>query len=232
VTALEPPSSPSRASPAGGGRILALPHGSAASRGLARAAMALDAYACSTIVGRALEEHGVVDTWQGLLVPVLAGVGERWAETGEGVEVEHLLSEVVMAALRRHQPEVPAPVNGRPVLLACAPEEQHSLPLHVLAAALAERRCSARLLGPQVPQDALVEAVRRSGPAVVFVWAQLPATADRAGIPGLPAQRPPATVLLGGPGWRDVHPGRSLEQVTSLPGAVSHVIGAVTACHP
>jgi DNA-binding transcriptional MerR regulator len=230
VTALEPsPVAAVRPPPAGGGRVLALPHGSAASRGLARAAMALDAYACSILVSRALEESGVVRTWEELLLPVLIGVGERWAETGEGVEVEHLLSEVVMASLRQHQPEVPAPLNGRPVLLACAEDEQHSLPLHVLAAALADRRVSSRLLGPRVPTRALVDAVRRSGPSVVFVWSQLEATADPTAIEALPVQRPPATIVLGGPGWQVVTAGRHVERVGDLPHAVDLVVGAVTA---
>ena len=42
-------------------------------------------------------------------------------------------------------------------LLACADEEQHSLPLEALAAALAERGIGARLLGARVPPDALRE---------------------------------------------------------------------------
>lgn len=233
VTALAPASgTATRTPPAGGGRVLALPHGSAASRGLARAAMALDAYACGTLLGRALHELGVVRTWQELLVPVLVGIGDRWAETGEGVEVEHLLSEVVMSSLRQHRPEVPAPVNGRPVLLACTSDDQHALPLHVLAAALAERRCSTRLLGPRLPGRALVDAVRRSGPGVVFVWSQLECSADAGAVEALPVQRPPATVVLGGPGWQRVTLGRPVERVSSLPHALDIVIGAVTANRP
>ena len=38
-----------------------------------------------------LTAHGVVHTWEHVLCPVLAAAGARWAATGEGVEVEHLL---------------------------------------------------------------------------------------------------------------------------------------------
>jgi hypothetical protein len=206
-----------------------MPHGSAASRGLARAAMALDAHACSTLVGRALRELGVVRAWDELLVPVLVGIGERWAETGEGVEVEHLLSEVVMSCLRQHSPDVPAPLNGRPVLLTCTADDQHALALHVLAAALAERRCSTRMLGPRMPQRALVDAVRRSGPGVVFLWSQLESSADAGAVEALPVQRPPATVVLGGPGWQGVAFARPVERAASLRQALDIVVGAVTA---
>src|SRR3954451_8963553 len=49
----------------GGGRVLAIPGGSPASRGLARAAMALDAHVCREIIRSSLAARGVVATWDG-----------------------------------------------------------------------------------------------------------------------------------------------------------------------
>lgn len=185
----------------GGGRVVALPDCSPAARGLARAAMALDSQACAGLVRRGLEEHGVVATWDGLLVPVLAGIGERWGRTGEGVDVEHLLSECIMAVLRSWTSRSIVPGNARPVLLACAEEEQHGLVLHALAAALADQAVSCRLLGNRVPPDALAAAVRRSGPAAIFVWSQRVATGSGAKLLGLPDLRPRPALVVGGPGW-------------------------------
>ena len=130
--------------------MLALPGGTAEIRGLARAAMALDPTSVRAAVERALADHGVIPTWTELLCPVLIAVGDRWAATGEGVEVEHLLAEAAGSALRAVS-AAPEPRNGRPVLLACAPDEQHSLPLAALAAALAEQGIGARLLGGGMP---------------------------------------------------------------------------------
>ena len=59
------------------------------------------------------------------------------------------------------------------MLLACAPEDAHVLPLHALAVALAERRVPVRTLGPRVPATALASATRRLGASAVFVWRQL-----------------------------------------------------------
>jgi hypothetical protein len=87
------------------------------------------------------------------------------------------------------------------VLLAAAPNEQHSLPLHVLAAALAERGIPSRNLGAAVPPHALAEAVRRVGPAVLFLWSSLRATGDPALLESVPVTLPAVSVLLGGPGW-------------------------------
>ena len=58
------------------------------------------------------------------------------------------------------------------------------------------------ILGASLPAAALASAVQRLGPAVVFVWAQIPDTADPDLLRDLPAVRPAATVLIGGPGWR------------------------------
>jgi MerR family transcriptional regulator, light-induced transcriptional regulator len=143
----------------------------------------------------------VLTTWESVLQPVLVAVGDRWAATGEGVEVEHLLSDCAVVALREVAEEAHEPLGGRPVLLASAPDELHSLPLHVLSAGLAERGIATRTLGPALPADALQAAVRRTGPALLFLWSQLPSTADPALLAGLPVMRPPTAVVVGGPGW-------------------------------
>jgi DNA-binding transcriptional MerR regulator len=167
-------------------------------RGLARAAHALDVETVVSAVATLLAEHGVVATWDRVLVPVLVGAGVRWETTGEGVDVEHLLSQAITTALERHLPAAPQP--PRPVLLACAPDDLHELPLRVLAAALAETGHGCRFLGAAVPADALRAAVRRTGAAVVVVWAQRAETAD-VSVLDLPPTRPATTVLAAGPGW-------------------------------
>ena len=144
---------------------------------------------------------GVVETWERLLRPVLVGVGDRWESTGQGVDVEHPLSETVIGLMRVISMSMPEARNPRPVLLACAEEEQHSLPLYVWPAALAERRIGARVLGARVPRDALAAAVRRSGPVVVFIWSQLAGTGSVDQLRDLPHLRPAPAVLVGGPGW-------------------------------
>lgn len=187
----------------GGGRVVALPGGQPAARGLARAAQALDSRGCAEIVGESLERRGVVWTWDHLVVPVLASIGQQWSDTGRGVEVEHALSAAVQDALSARVRLMGPAINERPVLLACAPDELHSLPLWAVAAALSERRIGTRMLGASLPSTALASAVQRIGPAVVFIWAQLPENADPSVLVGLPVQRPGATVLVGGPGWGD-----------------------------
>jgi MerR family transcriptional regulator, light-induced transcriptional regulator len=183
-----------------GGRVLALPGASAEVRGLARAAMALDAGSVRGALERSVREQGVIPAWEDMLRPLLVAVGERWAATGEGIEVEHLLAETATGVLRGVT-DAPEPRNGRPVLLACTPGELHSLPLSALAAALSERGTGVRLLGGSLPVRALAAAVRRTGPAALMVWAQQPEHADVTVFERLPLLRPPVAVLAGGIGW-------------------------------
>ena len=192
----------------------------AAIRGLTRAALALDARSIDKMLVEAFAKHGVLWTWDALLLPVLEAIGDRWADTGNGVDVEHLMAESVLGSLRSVMLSAPDPRNARPVLLASAPEELHTLPLHAVAAALAERGIDSRVLGARVPGPALAAAVRRGGASGVFLWAHRPEMANLAQVEAIPAMRPPVCVVVGGPGWQDhVPPGA--EHVSTLSEAVT-----------
>ncbi|MFD7135763.1 B12-binding domain-containing protein, partial [Streptomyces sp. NPDC059894] len=184
-------------------------------RGLARAAVRLDAPAVEDQLADAVERHGLTVAWQEVMMPTLHAVGRKWASSGDRyVEVEHLLSWHVSTTLRRAT-RPPAPGNGDggpggagPVLLACVPGEQHTLPLEALNAGLSHLGLRTRMFGAAVPAEALTAAVRRLGPSSVVLWAQARSMASLAlarhvadtrwGAHG--ARRRPM-VVLGGPGW-------------------------------
>lgn len=215
-----PAAAPAQEPAEGGARVLRLQSTDAAVRGLTRAALALDSRTIDRAVADAFDKHGVLWTWDALLLPVLTGIGERWQESGNGVDVEHLMAESVLGALRSVMVRAPAPRNARPVLLACAPEELHTLPLAALAAALAERAIDARVLGARVPGQALAAAVRRGGASAVFLWAHASEFADVDQVAAIPAMRPPVRVVVGGPGWQDAVPPEA-EHVDTLSEAVT-----------
>ncbi|MFB6555478.1 B12-binding domain-containing protein [Streptomyces sp. NPDC056405] len=159
-----------------------------------------------------VREHGVVAAWEDVMMPTLHAVGRKWQSSGDRyVEVEHLLSWHVSTALRSApllRPCPQPPPEAAPVLLACLPDEQHTLPIEALDAALRERGTATRMLGGAVPAEALTAAVRRTGPRAVVLWSQTRSTADsplarhladtRWGVRG--ARRGPV-VLVAGPGW-------------------------------
>lgn len=178
-------------------------------RGIARAALRLDAAALDELLLAAIAEHGLVAAWTEVIVPTLQAVGRKWETSGEMyVEVEHFLSWHVSGALRRATPCTVADRPGATAVLACVPGEHHTLPLEVLAAALTERGVPVRMFGGALPVESLVAAVRRTGPAAVGLWAQSRTTASRPlaqhvaamewGVRG--ARRGPVVLTLG-PGW-------------------------------
>lgn len=210
----------------GGGQVVPIPGGTPAARGLARAATSLDTDACAAIIADTLARRGVVWTWDHLLVPVLTGIGLRWEATGRGIEVEHVLSQAAQAALGAVVTRLDSAAYPRGVLLACADEENHQLPLWAVAAGLAERHVATRLLGARVPPAALAQAVRRTGPAALLLWSQTPDTGDVAQLVGLPELRPRPLVLAAGPGWPAELPD-GVGRVGDLTGAVTLLARAV-----
>ena len=174
---------------------------SAQARGLARSVLEMDGPTITEIVADSVERQGVVTTWDDTVAPVLVAVGRRWQRSGGGIEMEHLLSEAVLGVLATRAAAMAGrSTNTRPLLLAATADEMHVLAMHALAAALAERRIDARLLGARVPGPALSAAVRRLTPSAVFLWSHGPATAKVDTSRLLTAEPPPALVL-GGPGW-------------------------------
>ncbi|MBQ1098311.1 MerR family transcriptional regulator [Streptomyces sp. b94] len=218
----EPPAAapPGRTTAVGPGRSAARGRGRAGSglqlsdarqecRGIARAALRLDAATLDELLLAAIAEHGLVAAWTEVIVPTLQAVGRKWETSGEKyVEVEHFLSWHVSGALRRTTPNTVADRPGATTVLACVPGENHTLPLEVLSAALTERGVPVRMFGGALPVESLVAAVRRTGPAAVVLWAQSRGTASRPlaqhvaamrwGVRG--ARRGPVVLTLG-PGW-------------------------------
>jgi hypothetical protein len=184
----------------GGGHAIPLGRAGPAARGLARAAMRLDAPAQRDILEMTVTNLGVVGAWEQVIMPVLIGIGERYEATQRFIEVEHLISRCVTEVLGA----LPRPPSDRlpRVLLTAADEEQHTLPLEVLAAALADGGVPTRLLGARVPPQALGDAVNRTGPVAVVVWSQTARTGDPEQLRRLlTAPHPPLLVAAAGPGW-------------------------------
>ncbi|MEO6882039.1 MAG: MerR family transcriptional regulator [Mycobacteriaceae bacterium] len=187
-----------------GGTVLRMPGAEPRARGLARAALSLDGRGAQQLLLEEMRVRGVVATWDAVVRPVLVAVAERWRYTGAGVEVEHLLSEVVVAVTARVVVEAPPPLSARPVLLGSMPGDYHTLPCRLLAAELALRRVATSVMGADLPVAALASAITRQAPAAVFLWSQLTDTAEVEGLLTLPRTRPRTRCFVGGPGWTDV----------------------------
>ncbi len=180
-------------------------------RQFAAASEALDSRSLSRLAALALSHHGAVKSWDSVFAPQLRSLGERWARTGVAIEREHVTAAVVQAALtrhaERHRPKG-APIT---VLAAATQNEQHTLPLDALAAALAENGVATLSLG-SLPPAALHTAISDTAPAAVVLWARGTASADVRTLRGLLRITP--VVCAAGPGWK---PRRLPSGITHLP---------------
>jgi methanogenic corrinoid protein MtbC1 len=168
---------------------------------LHRAAKSLDKSFVEALLRKDIAENGVISSWTEVIVPLLFLVGDEWAATGTGIEVEHMLSEIIKRLLREGVVEIKDPVNAQPVLLASVGEELHCLAIHALAAALAEKSIETLFLGARTPLEAISGMVKHSAPPAVFLWAQLEQNSDPKFFNDLPVVRPAPRVIVGGPGW-------------------------------
>ena len=215
-----------------GSRPLAVAGASADARALARAVSRLDVEAAGGQVRDMLVRRGAEVTWAGVVSPVLRAIAAaRRRDGSEGVE--GALAEAVTQAVRGYCGFLPAPGRDRPILLAGAPDETRTLPLHIMRAALAERRVGSVLLGA-VPAEVVSFEARRVGARQVLVWREAAAGrgAWASGVvaPSVDGLDPsearllppdlPRPLVVGGDGWAGVRLPAGLHWVPDLRSAV------------
>lgn len=169
--------------------------------GIYRSLQAFDLALVEETLRQELYKHGVEEVWHEVIAPTLVSIGAVWRETGEGIEIEHAFSEILTRIFRECSAASATPSNSQPVILAAVGEEQHSIPLHALEAALRERGIRTYFLGARTPIEAVAATISRLAPPAVFLWALLPENTDDYFYRDLPHVRPAPRIILGGPGW-------------------------------
>jgi DNA-binding transcriptional MerR regulator len=188
---------------------------------LVAAARALDTEGCGLLLDRLFTRRGVVDAWELVCCPALAAVDGGHGADPAMIAVEHALSWALLGALHRLPRSVPASATAL-VLLACTEDEQHTLPLAALSAALAEQRVPSRILGAATPMRSLERAVLETQPDAVVLWAHREETANSGALRAL--RRHPVRLIVAGPGWGK-RPPPGAQRVTTLPGALEALAG-------
>jgi DNA-binding transcriptional MerR regulator len=193
-------------------------------RRLLFAARDLNVARCTEQLTQLMTAQGVVRAWEDVAAPALRTVGDYWRATGDGCAEEHVLTQGISAALH-HSGAAPVEGASGVALLACAEEEQHTLPLLALSSALAERRVATLLLGARVPADVLVRVVTRRRPRAVVVFAAT--TVPAAQLPAMVEIEGTTRLVAGGPGWRGLAIPDGAVHAPSLGAAVDQVRLAV-----
>jgi methanogenic corrinoid protein MtbC1 len=155
-----------------------------------------DIAAVGQLLDQAFALHGVDDTLEEILRPLLQTIGRRWERGELTVADEHAASEAVRSRLGHLLGDSGGGLRGTAVL-ACAPGERHELGLMMLALALRRDGWKVIYLGADTPvADAIALAQRESATVLglSMTTAERAAALRRAAldVDGL-------TVVIGGP---------------------------------
>jgi MerR family transcriptional regulator, light-induced transcriptional regulator len=120
-----------------------------------------------------LSEYSVLVIMRRVLLPYLRDVGERWARGETTVAQEHFASNFVMFRLATLSRGWDRGLGPR-ALLACAPDEEHTIGLICFGIALHKHGWRIAYLGASTPPEMLKVAAAELRPDLITVCAYLP----------------------------------------------------------
>jgi DNA-binding transcriptional MerR regulator/methylmalonyl-CoA mutase cobalamin-binding subunit len=137
------------------------------------AATRLDVTGMRRALDAAAERLGVEAAIRDVALAAMRETGARWAAGRCDIAEEHAATQVVRSWLGRYAATAPPPPKRAPTLvLACGPNDLHTIGLEAFGVVLARRGFDVRVLGAMTPIPSLLAAVRASGAAGAVVTAQ------------------------------------------------------------
>jgi DNA-binding transcriptional MerR regulator len=137
---------------------------------LAAALDAMDAEEAHLLLDRLFATFTLETVLSEVILPYLHELGERWSRGEASVTQEHFASNVIRGRLMSLARSWGT--GGGPLaVLACAPGEQHDLPLVAFGLALRGQGWRIAFLGTDTPADSVADAAGMLDPALVVVSA-------------------------------------------------------------
>jgi MerR family transcriptional regulator, light-induced transcriptional regulator len=137
---------------------------------LAQALERFDEPTAQEAFDRALSVVSIESLLRDLVIPYLHDLGERWEAGTLSIAQEHFASNFLrgrLLGLARGWGQGGGPL----AILACAPGEQHDLPLIAFGVALRAHGWRIAFLGPDTPLGTLADAAAKLAPRLVVVSA-------------------------------------------------------------
>lgn len=114
-----------------------------------------------------------------LVVATQVRVGLAWATNTCSIALEHQITAVSEAVVRRLGETIADPSGGDLVLVGCVEREWHALPALVVTQTLRSWGQAADFLGPSTSRDQLVSRILDKGPRAVLLSASLSSSLPR-----------------------------------------------------
>lgn len=167
--------------------------------------------------------------YQRVIAPAMHELGRLWEAGAITTADEHLataLTHRVLAAIRPPAPfeQSGTDVKGPCALMAAVQGEQHALGLRMAADLLEERGYRVAYLGADVPDEALLQAVRTFAPDMLALSATMPAATRHLEkvVESVRREHPQLRLIVGGQNGRSprLDEGTVVEDLELLPEAV------------
>ena len=164
------------------------------------AARRLDAEALESALDELFATMRFEAAWDVVLRPALGAIGDAWQRGDVSVAGEHATSHAIMRRMARAFDAAGGMGDAPPVLVGLAPGARHEF--GALAFATAARRAGMPILylGPDLPVESWVSAVRERGAAAAVIG--IPRRADvergREVVAAIRAGRPTTRIVVGG----------------------------------
>ena len=121
-----------------------------------RAALVFDEVTIRTKMATDSAILGVRTFLRERVVPLIEAIGSAWAKSDLGVRHEHFVSGILEEHLSELRVAFDASAKGRPIVLACLPDEMHSLGLQMVALEISAAGRRNVVLGAHTPIEEIV----------------------------------------------------------------------------
>jgi methanogenic corrinoid protein MtbC1 len=141
------------------------------------ACLTFDRTQADQVLNQAFALYAVETVCLKVLVEGLVQVGQGWYEGEISVQQEHFASALAVRRINALIAASPAPTRGGRILIACPPEEEHTVSLLLVNLFLRRQGWDVIYLGANVPIDRLQTTITTVKPDLVISAAQLLTTA-------------------------------------------------------
>ncbi len=180
--------------------------------GLAEALIQRNSIRADRIIAEALSSSIPDDIILELIAPTIAYMGDLWEQGNLNVATEHMATNYLRHRLLMWMLSGPPPLQIKPIVLACGPDEWHEGSLLIMGALLRRRRYPVAYLGQAVPFEDLAEFVGELDPSMVILVAMTENSAGKLSewpqkMPGVDQTEKPiiaygGRVFVNKPEWR------------------------------
>lgn len=127
----------------------------------------LDPERLESVLSRGYAELGVLEFLNRLVVPLLASVGERWAEGSLRISQEHMASAVLRSFLQRVRNSIPTTTSAPRLLVATPKGQHHELGALMVTIVAVMDGWKVTYLGPNLPAVEISVAVQMSAASAI-----------------------------------------------------------------